>query len=189
MSIEWTTPKQVESRFRFFMPKDMRNWFVMAKWLRGHKDRVIEIIAAPIFTGDDLNPGEQLLTELPGVYRIARITEGSFGREGNDLRRQVRALMAVTEQRPAGAAASKRRLGLVVPCSGACIMIDRILYAAVALALTSVLVFDGNFAANLSSALGGPLVATPLDTWEMWLCVIFVVLAAVALVREIRRPR
>lgn len=92
-----TTPARVERMFRLIMPKGMERWFVTAKWLRGHKDQVIEITAAPFFTGDNLDPGEQMLAELPGVYRIARITEGSFGREGNDLRRQVRALMAVTE--------------------------------------------------------------------------------------------
>ena len=75
----------------------MRNWFVTAKWLRGHSDQVIEITTASFFGTDPLEPGVRLLAEMPGVYRIARIEGGRFGRQGNDLRRQVRALLAVTE--------------------------------------------------------------------------------------------
>ena len=40
-----------------------------------------------------------MLTALPGVYRIARFDrEGKFGRERGEKRRQVRALMAVSER-------------------------------------------------------------------------------------------
>ena len=66
---------------------------------------------------------------------------------------------------------------------------DRLLYTFTALALLHVFAFDQNFAENLSRALGGPLAATPLDGWEKRLAIFFVVLAAVALVREVRRSR
>jgi hypothetical protein len=68
-------------------------------------------------------------------------------------------------------------------------MINRLIYAATALALLCVVVFDGNFAADLSQAIGEPIAAMPLNSWERWLAVVFVVLACVALVRELRRPR
>jgi hypothetical protein len=93
---EWWTPAQVK---RMSLPKSMEHYFVMANWLRGHEQRVIEVMIAPQFTGDPLDPAEQILAELPGVYRIARIVGGSFGPKRNqDKRPQVRALMAVTER-------------------------------------------------------------------------------------------
>ena len=78
------------------LPKDLANHFVLANWLHGHSDQVIEITVASFLGTDPLDPIEQMLARLPGVYRIARITGGSFGRK-RELRRQVRALMAVTE--------------------------------------------------------------------------------------------
>ena len=66
---------------------------------------------------------------------------------------------------------------------------NRLLYTLTALALLNVLAFDPNFATNLASALGGTVPTSPLNSWEAWLAIIFVVLAAVALLREIRRPR
>jgi hypothetical protein len=63
----------------------------------GHEWAVAEIVAFPIFTGDRaaLDHMEATLAALPGVYRLARITGGRFGRERGDLRPQVRALMAM----------------------------------------------------------------------------------------------
>jgi hypothetical protein len=73
-------------------------WFVLTRWLRGYEQSVIEVIVAPFFTGDPLDPAEQMLAAVPGVYRIARLDRGgSFGRERGDNRRQVRALMALTD--------------------------------------------------------------------------------------------
>ena len=46
---QWQTPAQVQ---RMSLPMD--NYFVAAKWLHGHKDRVIEITVAPFFGGDPL---------------------------------------------------------------------------------------------------------------------------------------
>jgi hypothetical protein len=44
-------------------------------------------------------------------------------------------------------------------------MINRLLYAATALALLAVVVLDGNFAANLGPAFGSPL---PVHVWESY---------------------
>ena len=63
-------------------------------------------------------------------------------------------------------------------------MIDRLLYAATAAALASVLVFDEIFSSNLTRAFGEPIATTPLNTWEVWGAGIFLVLAAVAIYRE-----
>jgi nitrate/nitrite transporter NarK len=63
-------------------------------------------------------------------------------------------------------------------------MIDRLLYMITALALASIFAFDENFAANLSRALGGAIADTPLNSWEAWLCIIFLGLAVAALYRE-----
>jgi hypothetical protein len=79
------------------LPSSM-GWYVLTQWLRGHEHCVIEVIVFPIFTGDPLDPAEQMLAALPGVYRIARLDRGGkFGRERGDKRRQVRALMAVND--------------------------------------------------------------------------------------------
>ena len=77
------------------LPGGKGNWYVLTRWLRGHEWRAIEIIVFPIFTGTSLDEVEKMLAAVPGVYRIARIVGGSFGRERGDKRRQVRALMAV----------------------------------------------------------------------------------------------
>ena len=63
--------------------------------------------------------------------------------------------------------------------------IDRLLYVTLAVALVSVLLFDGNFAANLSRA--GEVTILPLNNpWETWLCIIFAVAVAAALYQERR---
>jgi hypothetical protein len=45
-------------------------------------------------------------------------------------------------------------------------MINRLLYVATATALISVFMFDENFAANLSQAIGEPINIVPRDLWE-----------------------
>jgi hypothetical protein len=64
-------------------------------------------------------------------------------------------------------------------------MINRLLYVATATALINVVMFDENFAANLSRAVGEPIDIT-LNTWEVWGAGILGVLAG-ALYRERRR--
>ena len=64
-------------------------------------------------------------------------------------------------------------------------MIDRLLYAATALALACVFVFDGNFAANLSRAVGDEPLS--LNPWEAGLGAIFAVAVGIALYREWKR--
>ena len=56
------------------MPKGMERWFVTAKWLRGHKDQVIEITAAPfVATG---GAGAVMTALMPmtrdKAFRLAR---------------------------------------------------------------------------------------------------------------------
>jgi hypothetical protein len=61
-------------------------------------------------------------------------------------------------------------------------MINRLLYVATATALISVFMFDENFAANLSQAIG-----EPIDMWEVGAAGIVGVLAGAAFYRERRR--
>jgi hypothetical protein len=73
------------------------SFYCLTQWLRGHEQAVAEIIVFPVYTGDlaALDTMEATLIALPGVYRVARIMSGKFGRHRGDLRRQVRALMAM----------------------------------------------------------------------------------------------
>jgi hypothetical protein len=64
-------------------------------------------------------------------------------------------------------------------------MINRLLYVATATALISVFMFDENFAANLSQAIGEPI-DIKLNAWEVGAAGILGVLAG-ALYRERRR--
>ena len=64
-------------------------------------------------------------------------------------------------------------------------MINRLLYVATATALISVFMFDENFAANLSQAIGEPIV--PRDLWEVGAAGIVGVLAGAAFYPERRR--
>jgi hypothetical protein len=66
-------------------------------------------------------------------------------------------------------------------------MINRLLYVATATALISVFMFDENFAANLSQAIGEPIDVVPLDMWEVGAAGIVGVLAGAARYRERRR--
>ena len=61
-------------------------------------------------------------------------------------------------------------------------MINRLLYVATATALISVFMFDGNFAAILSRAIG-----EPIDMWEIGAAGIVGVSAGVAFYPERRR--
>jgi hypothetical protein len=61
-------------------------------------------------------------------------------------------------------------------------MINRLLYVATATALISVFMFDKNFAANLSQAIG-----EPIDMWEVGAAGIVGVLAGAAFYPERRR--
>jgi hypothetical protein len=63
-------------------------------------------------------------------------------------------------------------------------MIDRLLYAATAMALISVVMFDENFAVNLSRAFGEPNDFMPPDTWELSVAGILGVLIGAALYRR-----
>ena len=100
--VEWCTPAQAKHRVEgaiAHLPDGSRWWFALTKWLHGHEHRVIEIIVAPIVSNSPLGEAEKMLAALPGVYRIARFDrEGRFGRERGEQRKQVRALMAVTER-------------------------------------------------------------------------------------------
>jgi hypothetical protein len=100
MTVQWYSLADAKRMLEWkvsALPSDM-GWFVLTRWLRGHEWAVIEVIAAPFFTGDRLDLVEQMLAKLPGVYRIARLDRGGkFGRERGDKRRQVRALMAVND--------------------------------------------------------------------------------------------
>jgi hypothetical protein len=100
--VEWCTPAQAKHRAEGaiqHLPGGSRWWFALTKWLHGHEHRVIEIIVAPIVSNSPLGEAEKMLAALPGVYRIARFDrEGRFGRERGEQRKQVRALMAVTER-------------------------------------------------------------------------------------------
>ena len=95
--LRYCTPAQAKGMLRLSALPGSMGWYAMANWLRGYEQRVIEIIVFPIFTGDPLDGAERMLAAVPGVYRIARITGGKFGRERGDKRRQVRALMAVND--------------------------------------------------------------------------------------------
>jgi len=64
-------------------------------------------------------------------------------------------------------------------------LLNRLLYAATALALAGAFVFDGNFAANLSRAFADE--APSLDSWEAGLSAIFAVALLAALWREWKR--
>ena len=66
-------------------------------------------------------------------------------------------------------------------------MINRLLYVATATALISVFMFDENFAANLSQAIGEPIDFVPLDMWEVGAAGIVGVLAGAAFYPERRR--
>jgi hypothetical protein len=67
-------------------------------------------------------------------------------------------------------------------------MTDRILYAAVAVALLGVLVLDPTFLENLFHALGGPPAITSLGIWEVSTASILAALIVAAIVMERRRP-
>jgi hypothetical protein len=41
--------------------------------------------------------------------------------------------------------------------------------------------------ASLSRAVGEPISALPLNSWETWLCAIFLLLVGVAVIEEMRR--
>jgi hypothetical protein len=94
-SVEWwLTPAQIKRAYR----TSGQN-YVLANWLRGHKGRVIEVTMCSAFGTDSIEPFEQNLAQWTGVYRIARIVGGRFGpKKDQDLRKQVRALIAVTER-------------------------------------------------------------------------------------------
>jgi hypothetical protein len=100
MSVQWYSLTDAKRMLEFevaALPSSM-GWFALTRWLRGYEQAVIEVIIAPFFTGDPLEPAEQMLAKLPGVYRIARLDRGGkFGRERGDKRRQVRALMALND--------------------------------------------------------------------------------------------
>ena len=66
-------------------------------------------------------------------------------------------------------------------------MINRLLYVATATALISVFMFDENFAANLSQAIGESIGFGPLDMWEVGAAGIVGVLAGAAFYPERRR--
>ena len=66
-------------------------------------------------------------------------------------------------------------------------MINRLLYVATATALISVFMFDENFAANLSQAIGEPIDIVPRDLWEVGAAGIVGVLAGAAFYPERRR--
>jgi hypothetical protein len=84
-------------------------YFVQTAWLRGHEHAVMEIKIFPTAMSPpdyaELDDAEQVLAALPNVYRLARITNGTFGR-ARDLRAQVRVLVAMhsvaLEQKPLG---------------------------------------------------------------------------------------
>jgi hypothetical protein len=65
-------------------------------------------------------------------------------------------------------------------------MINRLLYVATATALISVFMFDENFAANLSQAIGEPI-DIKLNAWEVGAAGILGVLAGAAFYPERRR--
>ena len=67
-------------------------------------------------------------------------------------------------------------------------MIDRVLYALVALALASVLVFDSTFLENVFHAFGEPTAITSLGIWEVSTASILAALIVAAIVMERRRP-
>jgi hypothetical protein len=100
--VEWCTPTQAKHRAEgaiAHLPGGRGWWFALIRWLHGHEHRVIEIIVAPFVSNSPLDAAEKMLAALPGVYRIARFDrEGRFGRERGEQRKQVRALMAVTER-------------------------------------------------------------------------------------------
>jgi hypothetical protein len=62
-------------------------------------------------------------------------------------------------------------------------MIDRMLVVATAMALISIVMFDENFATNLSSAFGEPNDVMPPDIWELSVAGILGVLIGAALYR------
>jgi hypothetical protein len=64
-------------------------------------------------------------------------------------------------------------------------ILNRLLYALTALALAGVVVLDGNFAANLSRAIGDEPLS--LNPWEAGLGAIFAVAVGIALYREGKR--
>ena len=66
-------------------------------------------------------------------------------------------------------------------------MIDRVLYALVALALASVLVFDSTFLENVFHAFGEPTAITSVGIWEVSVAGILAAVIVAAIVME-RRP-
>jgi hypothetical protein len=64
-------------------------------------------------------------------------------------------------------------------------LLNRLLYAATVLALTSVFVLDGNFTANLSRAINDEPLS--LNPWEAGLGAAFAVAVGIALYREWKR--
>jgi hypothetical protein len=63
-------------------------------------------------------------------------------------------------------------------------MIDRLLYAATAVALASLLALDPTFAVNLARAFSGAPVATPLALWEQGAAGILLGLVVITMFRE-----
>ena len=97
--VGWHTPAQAKRWVQGTLSRVDMGWYVQTDWLRGHEHGVIQIIVFPVTGSTPLDGATQVLAALPGVYRIARIeSEGSFSRELGEKRRQVRALMAVTER-------------------------------------------------------------------------------------------
>ena len=66
-------------------------------------------------------------------------------------------------------------------------MTDKLLYAAVGLALLGVLVFDPTFLENLFHAFGSPPAITQLGIWEVSVAGILATLIVAAIIME-RRP-
>lgn len=66
-------------------------------------------------------------------------------------------------------------------------MIDRMIYMAVALVLGCVFLFDETFSANLFRAFDEPTAILSLNPWVAVVGFLFLLLAAVALYRELKR--
>jgi hypothetical protein len=70
------------------------------------------------------------------------------------------------------------------------LMIDRFLFGATGLALASLFATDRNFALNVDRAFSDPITMPslePLSIWEMSLAGGFLILAAIAVYRELRK--
>jgi hypothetical protein len=65
--------------------------------------------------------------------------------------------------------------------------IDRLLYATTGIALASVFLLDETFSDNLFRAIGGEIPALSVNPWTAGLGAVFLVLAAVAIYREMRQ--